>query len=112
MRATSRPGTFTDADFQRYRHAWWQRGAFTSMINYYRAMLRRPVRLPSRLPFSAPVLILWGAQDFALVRQGAELSAAALPDARLVFFEGASHWVHLEEADWVNARLIDFLEGK
>ena len=112
MKATSRPGTFSDEDFQRYRHAWWRRGAFTSMINYYQAMLRRPVRLPARLPLSAPALILWGAQDFALVRQGAELSAAALPDARLVFLEEASHWVHLEEAGRVNALLTDFLSGK
>lgn len=37
MRATSRPGTFSDADFEQYRRAWWRPGAFTAMLNWYRA---------------------------------------------------------------------------
>src|SRR5580658_7680689 len=37
---TSRPGTFSPEDLDRYREAWSQPGALTAMINWYRALLR------------------------------------------------------------------------
>ena len=35
---TSRPGTFSEQDFEHYREAWRQPGAPTGMINWYRAL--------------------------------------------------------------------------
>ncbi len=42
LRETSRPGTFPDADIDRYAQAWAEPGALTAMLNWYRALPRRP----------------------------------------------------------------------
>jgi pimeloyl-ACP methyl ester carboxylesterase len=39
---TSRPDTFSPEVLARYRTAWSQPGAYPSMLNWYRAALRRP----------------------------------------------------------------------
>jgi pimeloyl-ACP methyl ester carboxylesterase len=109
MQATSRPGTFSDSDFEQYRQAWWRPGAFTAMLNWYRANFRRPPLYPQGERVRLPVLILWGAQDAALSRETARLSAELCDMGRLVTFEEASHWVQHEEAEVINAALIDFL---
>jgi pimeloyl-ACP methyl ester carboxylesterase len=109
LRRTSRPGTFPEAAIEQYRQAWWRQGAMTAMLNWYRALLRRPPPLPRRPRISAPTLILWGAGDTALSRPMAQLSAALCDHVRLVFFEHASHWVQHEEAEKVNELMIEFL---
>jgi pimeloyl-ACP methyl ester carboxylesterase len=109
LMTTSREGTFSEADLDRYRRAWWKKGAMTAMLNWYRALFRRPYPLPwsPRLPM--PVLMLWGARDFALGRELAEASMELCDNGRLVFFEGATHWVQHEEAARVNDLLLNFL---
>ncbi len=109
MHSTSRPGAFTAEDIEYYRQAWWKKGAMTSMIHWYRALVRRPARLPLKPRLSMPVLILWGAQDFALGRELAEASIELCDHGKLVFFEQASHWVQHEEVEGVNRWLMDFL---
>jgi pimeloyl-ACP methyl ester carboxylesterase len=111
LRRTSRPGTFSDAAIDGYRQAWWRRGAMTAMLNWYRALLRRPLPLPLPLRprISVPALILWGAGDTALSRPMAQLSAALCEHVRLVFFEDAGHWLQHEKAGEVNEHLIQFL---
>jgi pimeloyl-ACP methyl ester carboxylesterase len=112
LQATSRPGTFSEEDFEQYRQAWWQPGAFTAMLNWYRANFRRPASQSSKERIEIPTLILWGAQDTALGRKLAELSAARCKDARLVYLEEATHWLHHEEPEQVNRALIEFFQGK
>jgi pimeloyl-ACP methyl ester carboxylesterase len=109
LRRTSRPGIFSDAVIGHYRQAWWRQGAMTGMLNWYRALLRRPLPLPLRPRISVPTLILWGARDTALSRPMAQLSAVLCEHVRLVFFEDASHWVQHEKAQEVNELLIEFL---
>jgi pimeloyl-ACP methyl ester carboxylesterase len=111
LRRTSRPGVFPQALIEQYRQAWWRRGAMTGMLNWYRALLRRPLPLPQRPRITAPTLILWGAKDFALSRPMAQLSAALCEHVRLVFFEDASHWLQHEQAEEVNRLIIEFLGG-
>lgn len=111
IQASSRPGTFTEADFEQYRRAWWQPGAFTAMLNWYRANFRRPPRVSSRQRIRVPTLILWGVKDVALGRVMAELSAGRCDRPRLVYFEDAGHWVQHEEAEAVNRYLIDFFSA-
>ncbi len=104
---TSRPGTFSNSDLNRYREAWAQPGALTGMINWYRAMFRN--RPASRIgDIEIPVLILWGKLDAFLVPELAELSLSRCRDAKLVWFEDATHWVQHEEADRVNDNLLRF----
>jgi len=109
LRATSRPGTFTDADLAEYRKAWMQPGALAGMINWYRSAAQTP---PKKLPnkrITVPTLVLWGKKDTALNWELAEKSIALCDDGRVVYFEDASHWVQHEEADQVNNHLVDFL---
>ncbi len=107
LNRTAPPGAFSEEDIVRYRAAWNQPGAMTAMLNWYRALFRRPYRLPSHPDLPMPVLILWGGQDFALGRELAERSRRACPHADLVVFEGANHWIQREKADEVNRLLLD-----
>jgi len=56
-----------------------------------------------------PALILWGAKDAFILRSAAETSLARCDQGRLEFFEEATHWLHHEEPDRVNALLTAFL---
>jgi pimeloyl-ACP methyl ester carboxylesterase len=109
LRATSRPGTFTTADLARYREAWSRPGAYTAMLNWYRAAVRRPPRLPAGPRVGVPTLMIWGARDRFLGRELAGPSIALCERGRLVTIEEASHWVQHEEAARVNDLLLDFL---
>ncbi len=108
LRRTAPPGAFSAEDMARYREAWDQPGAMTAMLNWYRALFRRPYRLPSHPVLPMPVMILWGARDFALGRELAERSRRVCPQADLVVFEGANHWIQREKAPEVNRLLLDF----
>jgi len=110
LRASSRADAFSECDLVRYRAAWASPGALPSMLNWYRALLRYPVR-PRHSRVSVPTLILWGEQDVALDRELAEPSRDLCDDGRLVFFAHASHWPHDEEPARVNSLLLGFLEG-
>ncbi|HEV8578925.1 MAG TPA: alpha/beta hydrolase [Thermoanaerobaculia bacterium] len=108
LRATSRPGTFSDADLQVYYQAWSQPGAVRSTIHWYRAALRTRPRWPASPRVRVPTLLLWGAKDRALARELAQASIDFCDDGRLEIFAEATHWVQHEEAERVNARLLEF----
>lgn len=108
---TSRPGTFTDADLAAYRRAWSRPGACTAMLNWYRALLQRPPRRPRSPVVEVPTLLLWGSRDAFLVRDLATASLELCRRGELVFFDEATHWLHLEEAEAVNRRLLAFLSA-
>lgn len=108
---SSRPGTFSDSDVDRYREAWSRPWAFRSMINWYRAALltkAKPARFP-RIP--APTLLIWGTEDQFLGREMAEPSIKRCENGQLVFIEGATHWVHHEEPEQVNLLIRNFIEN-
>ncbi len=106
---SSQPGTFSDEDIEQCRRAWWQEGAITGMLNWYRANLRYPPDFPERGRIEVPTLIIWGAQDTVLSPEMAQESADMCANPSLVMFEDATHWVQHEKAEEVNARLVDFL---
>jgi pimeloyl-ACP methyl ester carboxylesterase len=108
LRATSRPGTFTDEDLRLYREAWSRRGAITAMLSWYRAAVRRHPRLSPHQRVTVPTLLVWGARDRALLREMARPSIDLCDDGRLVFFDEATHWVQHEEPDRVSSLLLDF----
>ena len=107
--ASSRPGTFTPEDLQHYRAAWSQPGAYTSMLNWYRASVQRPSRPPSNIRISVPTLMLWGAKDPFLDRSMAQPSIDLCDRGELVFLEQATHWLQHEEPERVNFLLDTFL---
>jgi epoxide hydrolase 4 len=103
---------YTEDELDRYREAWSQEGAAKGMIDYYRAA----VRLGSKqkvLTIEAPTLVIWGQQDRFLGEGLAEPHAEDVPNLVAVErLENASHWVHHDEAERVNALLVDFLGGR
>lgn len=109
MRGTSRPGAFTDADFDAYRRAWAQPGALTGMVNWYRAAFRSGLPLPRDPRVRVPTLIVWGARDRFLQARLAKASAGYCDDVRLHLLPRATHWVQHEEPERVNRLLAEFL---
>lgn len=120
LQRTSRPGTFTANDLDRYREAWSQPGAMTAMINWYRAAVR-PQRAahpdgdtsaeppsPTTNTITVPTLMIWGARDRFLGAEMAQPSVARCEDGRLVMIDTATHWVHHEEPDQVTRLIQDF----
>jgi pimeloyl-ACP methyl ester carboxylesterase len=103
---TSRPGTFSAVEVARYKEAWAQLGAVTSMINWYRA-LRLPTGTRWR-PIRGPVQLIWGKKDAFLAAELAECSLQQCEQAELYYFPEATHWVHLEEAEAVNDLILKF----
>lgn len=107
---TSRPGTFTKEELEQYREAFAQPGACQAMINWYRAFVPQFFENQASLTITMPTLVLWGANDAALVREQATLSAAYCENSRVVYFEDATHWVQHEEADKINPMIAEFLQ--
>ena len=110
LQESCRPGTFSEAELAHYREAWSQPRAFTSMINWYRAIMQKP---PQKLPsprIKVPTLMIWGAQDKFLTQEMAQANLDLCDDGRLVLIEEATHWVQHEEADRVNQLISDFLK--
>lgn len=110
--ATSRLGAFSARDLEAYRRAWLQPGALTGMLNWYRAALRHPPELPSDSRVRVPTLMLWGARDPFLGRETARPSIDLCDRGRLVVLEEATHWLHHEEPERVNALLTRFLSSE
>ncbi len=106
LRASSRRGTFSDGDLAAYERAWREPGALTGMLNWYRALPRRPRVADARV--AAPTLLIWGERDRVLERGLGEASLALCAAGRAVWLD-ASHWVHLEEAEAVNRAMTEFL---
>ncbi len=106
---SSRPGTFSTEDLEKYRQAWSQPGAYTSMVNWYRALVQKIPELPADLRIHVPTLLIWGAHDKFLSREMAQPSIDYCDDGQLVFIEEATHWVQHEEAERVNALIGNFL---
>ena len=110
LSGSSRPGSFSESDLDRYAGAWLQPGAMTGMLNWYRALAQLPRRNP--VPrVAAPTLILWGQRDHALQPGLAEASLGLCDRGRIRWFPEATHWVQHDEAEAVNRALIDFLTG-
>ena len=107
---SSRPGTFSATDLERYRAAWQQPDALTAMINWYRAMGRyRPQ--PPRQQVSVPTLVMWGQQDDFLASTMADESLDYCDDAELVSFPSATHWVLHEEPEETADALLAHLDA-
>ena len=107
---SSRPGTFSATDLQRYREAWTQPGAVTSMINWYRAMGRYRPR-PPREQVSVPTLVMWGQQDEFLEPAMAEGSLTYCDDGRVVTYPSATHWVLHERPEETAEELLAHLDA-
>ena len=107
---SSLPGAFSAADLEAYRRAWAQPGALSAMINWYRALLRKP--LAAEVPgIAVDTLMIWGCNDKFGDVSVAEESIKLCAHGRAVYFDDATHWVHHEQPERVNSLLIEFLRS-
>jgi pimeloyl-ACP methyl ester carboxylesterase len=85
-------------------------GRLTAALNYYRANTRSGGEAWALManigPIKAPTVLLWGDQDPALGRRGAETTSSHVEgDYRLEVLEGAGHWLQFERPDEVSRAL-------
>jgi pimeloyl-ACP methyl ester carboxylesterase len=109
LRASSRRGTFTDEDLERYREAWSRPGALSASLGWYRALPRAIAARGGSMRvgrIGVPSLILWGERDAALGVELAEQSARLLDRGALVRFPDATHWVHEDLPEEITSRLL------
>jgi epoxide hydrolase 4 len=109
FRRSSRRGTFTERELDRYAAAAAVPGALTGMLAWYRAALRRPPRRLASSRVEPRTLLLWGLEDVALGPALVDASAQRCRQVDVVRIPDAGHWVQHEAAEEVNARLIEFL---
>ena len=112
LRGSGKIHTFSNEDIEKYKEAWSQPGAMTSMINWYRALIRHAPKLPQDTRVKVRTLMMWGMKDFALSHRMARPSMDHVDEGNLIFFPEATHWVQHDEADAVNHYLIDFIFDK
>lgn len=101
----------TADDLAVYRAAWGQPDALTTMVNYYRAILRRPTLAARGARIRVPTLLIWGARDRYLKRELAQQSIDRCDDGRLVLIDSGSHWVHHEHGAEVSTLIADFVRA-
>ncbi|MCC6299530.1 MAG: alpha/beta hydrolase [Anaerolineales bacterium] len=109
LRNSAKKNTFTDEDLEKYKEAWSQPDALTSMLNWYRAAFQLSPKMPEDMRVKVRTLMTWGMKDFALSHRLARPSIDYCDDRNLILFPESTHWVHLDAADEVNHYLIDFL---
>jgi len=112
LRGSGKIHTFTNEDIEKYKEAWSQPDAMTSMINWYRASVRNPSWTSGEMRIKVPTLMMWGMKDFALTHRMARPSMDYVDDGNLILFPEATHWVQHDAAAEVNHYLIDFIFDK
>jgi epoxide hydrolase 4 len=111
LRRTSSPGIFPDSDIAQYKKSWAQKGALTSMLNWYRAALRSPSKFALDAEASrvkVPTLLIWGKNEQFVVKEMAKESVSYCNDGRVEMFDDASHWIQHEQPAKLNALLSEF----
>jgi Predicted hydrolases or acyltransferases (alpha/beta hydrolase superfamily) len=109
VRRTSMPGSFDEAEFRRYVAAWERPGAFTAMLNWYRANVRSPPDLSGSVDVSTR--IVWGAADSFLPTQMAHDSTDYTTDVRTTVVPEATHWLQHDVPAKVTDAILDELGG-
>jgi len=112
----SRPHTPPPDILEASRQALMEPGAAGAAIAYYRFALRswfHPLRWKKNLqsygPIGVPVSVIWGERDIALGKSLLEGSERFAPDLEVLPVPNAGHFVHQEQPDIVNARLLEVL---
>lgn len=112
----------SDEEKETYLDQWRTPGAFTAMLNWYRASsiivpetdeaAARPAFLDAPFPsVTMPVLVIWGMRDTALLPVQLDGLSAFVDDLRVVEVD-AGHFVTWEAPDAVNGAIRAFLRDK
>jgi pimeloyl-ACP methyl ester carboxylesterase len=112
----------SDEEKETYLDQWRTPGAFTAMLNWYRASalvvpavderVERPAFLDAPFPsLKMPVLVIWGMRDTALLPVQLDGLSAYVDDLTVDEVD-AGHFVTWEAPDDVNAAIRQFLKEK
>lgn len=106
-----------------YVTEWAREGRLRGMINWYRASplavaqpgvpLENVPELPvDRLQVRCPHLLVWGAQDRALLPQATAGLEDFAADLTRVEIEGADHWLHHQQPGKVAKVILDWIDAR
>jgi pimeloyl-ACP methyl ester carboxylesterase len=113
---TIQKNVFTESDFDYFRAAFRRPYSLTAAINYYRGNFRSGfMARPGSNDWidrkiSAPTLLIWGEQDFALGKELTyDMSRLFSGPFEIKYIPDSGHWVQQEKPELVNQYLRDFL---
>ncbi|WP_370400994.1 alpha/beta fold hydrolase [Sulfitobacter sp. JB4-11] len=106
-----------------YLTEWAREGRLRGMINWYRAsplVLARPgepvadvPELPvNRLQVRCPHLLVWGAEDRALLPEATAGLEDFVADLTRVEIPGADHWLHHQQPEKVAKVILDWVDAR
>lgn len=113
LQVSSKPGSFSENDFRKYQEAWSRPKAYHSMINWYRALMQKPLlndNLSKKI--EVPILLIWGEQDRYLGREMAQPSVDLCEEGRLIVIKDAGHWILYEKTEEVNRFIEAFCKNE
>jgi pimeloyl-ACP methyl ester carboxylesterase len=110
LRESRRPEACCDADLEKYREAWSMPGALTGMVNWYRALLAKPIAPDSIGRITVPTKIIWGKLDKYVIPELADWGCKLCDHGSVVFLD-TSHWLQHDEPERINEMLLEFLAG-
>jgi pimeloyl-ACP methyl ester carboxylesterase len=111
LSSAANKGRFPADVLQVYADAALRPGALTAMLNYYRALLRRPdMREIGDGMVHVPTLMVWGEEDVAIDIRCTDGTDQWVPRLELHRLPGVSHWVQQDAPEEVNAILSDWLD--
>jgi pimeloyl-ACP methyl ester carboxylesterase len=117
------PAVVPEAEKRQYLAEWSQPGAFTAMLNWYRAspLVVPPPGLTVPLPdallrlsktIGIPTLVIWGMRDKALLPVQLEGLSEVVGDLQVVRLPDAGHFAPWEAPGEVAGALAPFLAGE
>ena len=101
------PLDLSAAQKNRYRMNWQEKQVLSTMLNWYRALLKDlKTKQLKGSNIAVDTLIMWGAKDKYLHKDLARLSLKYCSNAQLKIFEGTGHWLMHDQNDAVTDLLI------
>jgi pimeloyl-ACP methyl ester carboxylesterase len=115
-------GWMQGARLDAYKEAWGQPGRMRGMVNWYRASPLRvgepgvpltniPDLPKEKLMVRCPHLLIWGAEDTALLPETTEGLEDYAPDLTRIEIAGADHWLHHQKPDKVAAAILSWTQA-
>lgn len=105
---------------ERYRTEWARPGRLRGMVNWYRAsplkigktdeaLTDLPELPKEKFMIRCPHLLIWGANDTALLPEATEGLEEFAPDLTRIDIPGADHWLHHQKPDEVAKAILTWL---